>query len=118
MAEQYYSAYRLIGSHVLNLGGNRIGQVSRIVLDDRGEVEQVMIALADASHADGGVIAVSPYRAEIVSTRGARVTVIRIDLSREELVQAQLVRLKWNARAPAPRGAGPSEQHRGYGPLY
>lgn len=118
MAEHYFQAYRLVGSHVLNLDGKRIGEVSRVILDDRGDVERVMIALTDASDADGGAIAVSPYRAEIVSTDGAFVTVIRVDLSREELVQAQLVRLKWNARAPAQRGAGMPDLHREFGPLY
>jgi len=118
MAERYYQAYRLIGSHVLNLDGKRIGQVSGVILDDHGDVRKVMIALTDASDADGGVIAISPHRAEVVSTNGALVTVIRVDLSREEIVQAQLVHLKSNARAPAQRGAGMPDLHREYGPLY
>jgi len=118
MAEHYYQAYRLIGSHVLNLDGKRIGQVSSVILDDHGDVQQVMIMLTDASDADGGAIAISPHRAEVVSTNGALVTVIRVDLSREEIVQAQLVRLKSDARAPAQRGAGMPDLHREYGPLY
>jgi sporulation protein YlmC with PRC-barrel domain len=118
MAEHYYQAYRLIGSHVLNLDGKRIGQVSGVILDDHGDVRKVMIALTDASDAEGGAIAISPHRAEVVSTNGALVTVIRVDLSREEIVQAQLVRLKSDARAPAQRGAGLPDLHREYGPLY
>lgn len=118
MTERYYQAYRLIGSHVLNLDGKRIGKVSSIVLDDQGDVTQVMIALADTGDVDGGSIAISPHRAEVVSTTGALVTVIRIDLSREELVQAQLVRLKSNARAPAQREAGKPDPHVEYGPFY
>lgn len=118
MAERYYRAYRLIGSHVLNLDGQRIGQVANVVLDDRGDVRQVLVALTDTHDSDGGSIAVSPHRTEVVSTTGAFVTVIRVDLSREELIQAQLVRLKSDARAPAQRGAAPPDPHREYGPLY
>lgn len=118
MAERYYRAYRLIGSHVLNLDGQRIGQVASVILDDHGDVRQVLIALADTEDSDGGAIAISPHRAEVVSTAGTLVTVIRVDLSREELIQAQLVRLKSNARAPAQRGTATPEPHREYGPLY
>jgi len=118
MAERYYQAYRLIGSHVLNLDGKRIGQVASVILDDHGDVKQVLIALADTSDADGGSIAISPHRAEVVSTNGALVTVIRVDLSREELIQAQLVRLKSDARAPAQREAGMPDLHVEFGPLY
>ena len=118
MAQHYYQAYRLIGSHVLNLDGKRIGQVSGVSLDDHGDVRTMTISLTDASDADGGAISISPHRAEVVSTNGALVTVIRVDLSREEIVQAQLVRLKSDARAPAQRGAGMPDLHREYGPLY
>jgi ribosomal 30S subunit maturation factor RimM len=118
MPARYYRAYRLIGSHVLNLDGQRIGEVAEIVLDGHGDIERMLIALADTHESDGGAIAVPPYRAEVVSTADTRVTVIRIDLSREELIQAQLVRLKSNARAPAQRGAGTPDPHREYGPLY
>lgn len=118
MAERYYQAYRLIGSHVLNFDGKRIGQVSSVVLDDRGDLKQMLIGLADTSDADGGSIAISPHRAEVVSTRDASVTVIRIDLSREEIIQAQFTSLKSDARAPAPREAGPPDLHRDFGPLY
>lgn len=118
MAERYYQAYRLIGSTVLNLDGERIGRVDNLVLNDQGEVRQVLVALGDMPNGDGGTIAIASHRAEIVSTDGSKVTVIRIDLSREELIQAQLAQLKWNARAPAQRGAGLPEPHRSYGPLY
>jgi len=118
MTEHYYQAYRLIGSHVLNLDGKRIGQVSSVILDDHGDVRQGFSSLTDAGYAECGAIAISPHRAEVVSTNGALVTVIRVDLSREEIVQAQLVRLKWDARAPAQRGAGLPDLHREYGPLY
>jgi sporulation protein YlmC with PRC-barrel domain len=118
MAERYYHAYRLIGSSVLNLDGERIGKVDNLVLDDRGEIKQMLVALSDARESDGRAIAISPHRAEIVSTDGSKVTVIRVDLSREELVQAQLARIKSNARVPAQRGAGLPDLHRRYGPLY
>lgn len=118
MAERYYQAYRLIGSAVLNLNGARIGEVDNLILNDRGEIKQMLVALTDTKDVDGGAIAISPHRAEIVSTDGARVTVIRVDLSREEIIHAQFSQLKSNARAPAQRGAGSPELHRSYGPLY
>lgn len=118
MAERYYHAYRLIGSSVLNLDGERIGKVDNLVLNDHGEIKQMLVALSDAKDTDGGAIAISPHRAEIVSTNGSRVTVIRVDLSREEIIHAQFSQLKSNARAPAQRGAGSPELHRSYGPLY
>lgn len=118
MAERYYHAYRLIGSAVLNLDGERIGRVENLVFNDQGEIRQVLVTLGDTPDADGGAIAISPHRAEIVATDGSKVTVIRVDLSRDELVQAQLARLKSNARAPAQRGAGLPVLHRTYGPLY
>jgi len=118
MAEHYYQAYRLIGSAVLNLNGARIGEVDNLILNDRGEIKQMLVALTDTKDVDGGAIAISPHRAEIVSTDGARVTVIRVDLSREEIIHAQFSQLKSNARAPAQRGAGSPELHRSYGPLY
>lgn len=118
MAERYYQVYRLVGSAVLNLDGERIGRVENLILNDQGEIQQMLVTLGDTRDADGGAIAISPHRAEIVSTDGSRVTVIRVDLSREELVQAQLARLKSNARAPAQRGAGQPVLHRIFGPLY
>jgi sporulation protein YlmC with PRC-barrel domain len=111
MVERYYRAYDLIGSYVLNLDGQRIGEVDNLVLDQNGEVKQVLVALYDSFDSDGGPIAISPHRAEIVSTQGARVTVIRIDLTREEIVQAQLVGLKSDARGPAAREAGIPDAH-------
>jgi len=118
MTRRYYQAFRLIGSLVLNLDGQRIGQVDDLILDKTGNVKQVLVDLNDAPGADGGAVGISPHRAEVVSTEGARVTVIRVDLTREELIQAQLVRLKSDARAPAQRGAGTPDMHREYGPLY
>jgi len=118
MAERYYQVYRLVGSAVLNLDGERIGRVDNLILNDQGEIQQMLVKLGDTRDADGGAIAISPHRAEIVSTDGSRVTVIRVDLSREELVQAQLARLKSNARAPAQREAGQPVLHRIFGPLY
>lgn len=111
MVERYYRAYNLIGSYVLNLDGQRIGKVDNLVLDRNGEVKKVLVALYDSTDSDGGSIAISPHRAEVVSTQGSRVTVIRIDLTREEIVQAQLVRLKSDARAPAEREAGQPDTH-------
>lgn len=118
MAERYYQVYRLVGSAVLNLDGERIGRVDTLILNDQGEIQQMLVKLGDTPDVDGGAIAISPHRAEIVSTNGSKVTVIRVDLSREELIQAQLARLKLNARAPAQRGAGQPALHRIFGPLY
>jgi sporulation protein YlmC with PRC-barrel domain len=112
MAALYSRAHALIGSLVLNLDGERIGQVESLVLDEGGRVREVLISLNDGFDSDGGPIAVSPHRAEVISTNGSHVSVIRIDLTREELVQAQLVGLKSDARAPAERGAGEPEIHR------
>lgn len=112
MAALYSRAHALIGSFVLNLDGERIGEVESLVLDDGGQVKEVLISLNDGFDSDGGPIAVSPHRAEVISTNGAHVSVIRIDLTREELVQAQLLGLKSDARAPAERGAGEPEIHR------
>ena len=87
--------------------------------DSIGEMGVLLDQPRSASvYADGGAIAISPHRAEIVSTDNARVTVIRVDLSREEIIHAQFSQLKSNARAPAQRGAGSPELHRSYGPLY
>ena len=60
--------------------------------------------------ADGTPVPVEPNRAEIVSTKDARVTIIRIDLTRDELVRAQLSQLQSRAkpenREPATRDVG------------
>ena len=118
MIERYYRAYKLIGSFVLNMDSRRIGEVDNLVLDRNGDIKKVLIALYDSSDSDGGSIAISPHRAEIVSTEGSRVTVIRIDLTREEIVQAQLVALKSHARAPAEREAGQPDTHDDIQSLY
>lgn len=103
-AQNYQQVYRLIGSHVLNLSGERIGRVEDLVFNDIGKITKVLIALKDSIDMDGTPIAISPYRAQVVSAAGAHVTVIRVDLTREEIVQAQISRLKNNARAPVQRG--------------
>ncbi|MCG8543537.1 MAG: PRC-barrel domain-containing protein [Alphaproteobacteria bacterium] len=109
---RYYGAHQLIGSHVLNLSGERIGQVSNLVIDDAGKIKQVLIALKDSLDMDGAAVPVAPHRAEIVSVEGAQITIIRVNMTREELVQAQLTRLKTNARAPVERETGwPVRQH-------
>ncbi len=114
----YYQAYRLIGSYVLNLSGERIGQVDDLIIDNEGKVTQVLIALKESTDMDGSPVPISPYRAEVVSVSGANVTVIRIDLTREELVQAQLTRLKSDARAPVSRGTDRPDQWRHEDPLF
>ena len=48
MPVRYYRAYRLIGSQVLNLDGQRIGQVDKLILDKTGNVKQVLVFLHDA----------------------------------------------------------------------
>ena len=109
---RYYGAHQLIGSHVLNLSGERIGQVSNLVIDDAGKIKQVLIALKESLDMDGAAVPVAPHRAEIISVAGAQITIIRVNMTREELVQAQLTRLKTNARAPAERETGrPVRQH-------
>ena len=109
---RYYGAHQLIGSHVLNLSGERIGQVSNLIIDDAGKIRQVLVALKDSLDMDGAAVPVAPHRAEIVSVEGAQITIIRVDMTREELVQAQLTRLKTNARAPVERETGwPVRQH-------
>ena len=109
---RYYGAHQLIGSHVLNLSGERIGQVSNLVIDDAGKIKQVLIALKESLDMDGAAVPVAPHRAEIVSVEGAQITIIRVNMTREEIVQAQLTRLKTNARAPVERETGwPVRQH-------
>lgn len=117
-AQIYYQAYRLIGSYVLNLSGERIGQVDDLIINKEGKVTQMMIALKDSIDMDGSPVPISPYRAEIVSVAGSHVTVIRVDMTREELVQAQLTRLKTDARAPVSRGTDRPDQWRHKGPLF
>jgi len=118
MLEHYYRAYRLIGSQVLSLDGERIGEIANLVLTGRGDVSEILLQLYGSFDTDGEPIAVSPHRFEIVSTDGTRVIVLRTDLTHEEIVQAQLLRLKSNARAPAEREAGPPDMHRELGPFY
>lgn len=118
MTGRYFKVYRLIGSHVLNLAGQRIGQVENLVLNDRGNITKVIVALSKAHDGNAGAIAIPPQRTEVISTDGAYVTVIRVDMTREEILQAQIVRHKPNARAPAQRGAGMPEMHRETRPLY
>lgn len=117
-AQTYYQAYRLIGSYVLNLSGERIGQVDDLVINEEGKITQMMVALKDSIDMDGSPVAISPYRAEVVSVVGSEVTVIRVDLTREELVQAQLMRLKTDARAPVSRGTDRPELWRHKDPLF
>ncbi len=117
-AKIYYQAYRLIGSYVLNLRGERIGQVDDLIIDKEGKVTQMMIALKDSIDMDGSPVPISPYRAEIVSVVGSDVTVIRVDMTPEELVQAQLTRLKTDARAPVSRGTDRPDQWRHKDPLF
>ena len=116
-AQIYYQAYRLIGSYVLNLSGERIGQVDDLI-NEEGKVTQMMVALKDSIDMDGSPVPISPYRAEVVSVAGSEVTVIRVDLTPEELVQAQLTRLKTDARAPVSRGTDRPDQWRHKDPLF
>jgi sporulation protein YlmC with PRC-barrel domain len=118
MLEHYYRAHRLIGSQVLSLDGERIGEVANLVLSGTGDVSEILLQLYGSLDTEGEPIAVSPHRFEIVSTDGTRVIVLRTDLTREEIVHAQLLRLKSNARAPAERDAGPPDMHRELGPFY
>ncbi len=117
-AQIYYQAYRLIGSYVLNLSGERIGQVDDLVINNEGKVTQVLVALKESIDMDGSPVPISPYRAEVVSVAGSAVTVIRVDLTREEIVQAQLTRLKTDARAPVSRGTDRPDQWRHEDPLF
>lgn len=116
--KRYFTAYNLIGSHVLNLAGQRIGQVENLILDDRGDIARVIVTLSKSHDGAAEAIAISPQRTEVVSFAGAHVSVIRIDMTHREILQAQIVRLKPNARAPARRGAGSPDMHRDSRPLY
>jgi len=117
-AQIYYQAYRLIGSYVLNLSGERIGQVDDLIINKEGKVTHMMVALKDSIDMDGSPVPISPYRAEVVSVAGSEVTVIRVDMTPEELVQAQLTRLKTDARAPVSRGTDRPDQWRHKDPLF
>ncbi len=111
--DRYYSSHRIVGSHVLTLGGDNIGQVDDLVVDDSGQVKNVLVAVRDTAEMDGGPVLVAPHRAQVVSVEGAQVKVIRIDLTKEELQRAQLASLKTRVRAPETRGTGsPSPQER------
>ena len=110
-AERYYSSHRIVGSHVLTLGGDNIGQVDDLVVDDSGQVKKVLVAIRDTPEMDGGPVLVAPHRAEVVSVEGAQVKVIRIDLTKEELQRAQLASLKTRVRAPERRGTGSPYPH-------
>jgi sporulation protein YlmC with PRC-barrel domain len=105
-AERYYSSHRIVGSHVLTLGGDNIGQVDDLVVDNSGHVKKVLVAVRDTAELDGGPVLVAPHRAQVVSVEGAQVKVIRIDLTKEELQRAQLASLKTRVRAPERRGTG------------
>lgn len=105
-AERFYSSHRIVGSHVLTLGGDNIGQVDDLVVDDTGQVKKVLVAVRDTPEMDGGPVLVAPHRAQVVSVEGAQVKVIRIDLTKEELQRAQLATLKTRVRAPERRGTG------------
>ena len=117
-AQSSQRVYRLIGSHVLNLSGERIGRVEDLTFDDIGKIAAILIALKDSIDMDSAPIAVSPYRAQVVSTTGTHVAVIRVDLTREEIVQAQLARLKNNARAPVQRETDRPDAWRQEDPLF
>ena len=109
--ERFYSSHRIVGSHVLTLGGDNIGQVDDLVVDNTGQVKKVLVAVRDTPEMDGGPVLVAPHRAQVVSVEGAQVKVIRIDLTKEELQRAQLATLKTRVRAPERRGTGsPSPQ--------
>ena len=105
-AERFYSSHRIVGSHVLTLGGDNIGQVDDLVVDGAGQVKKVLVAIRDTPEMDGGPVLVAPHRAQVVSVEGAQVKVIRIDLTKEELQRAQLATLKTRVRAPERRGTG------------
>ena len=117
-AQLYYQAYRLIGSTVLNLSGERIGEVEDLVIDSTGKVTTVMVALNEQFDMDGSPVPISPYRAEVVSIADSNVTIIRVDMTHEELVQAQLTRLKSDARAPVSRETDRPEPWRQEDPLF
>ena len=82
--ERYYWSHRLVGSHVLNMRGQHIGRVDALVVNKRGTLTKVLVALNEQFDADDTPVPVEPNRAEIVSTKDARVTIIRIDLTRAE----------------------------------
>jgi ribosomal 30S subunit maturation factor RimM len=108
--EHYYWSHRLVGSHVLNMQGQNIGQVDALVVDGQGTLTKMLVALNEKFDTDGTPVPIAPYRAEIVSARDARVTIIRINLTRDELVRAQLAQLQSRAkpanREPAERDTG------------
>lgn len=108
----YYWSHRLIGSHVLNMRGQNIGQVNALVVDERGALTKMLVALNEPFDVDGTPVPIEPYRAEIVSTDDSRVTVIRVDMTKDEIVRAQLSQLQVRAKpsntAPAKRDAGAS----------
>lgn len=108
--ERYYWSHRLVGSHVLNMRGQNIGRVNALVVDERGTLTKMLVALNERFDVDGTPVPIEPYRAEIVSAKNARVTIIRINLTKDELVRAQLSQLKSRAKPsntePATRDAG------------
>lgn len=107
--ERYYWSHRLVGSHVLNMQGQNIGRVNALVVDGRGTLTKMLVALNEQFDIDGTPVPIEPYRAQIVSAKDARVTVIRINLTRDELFRAQISQLQSRAisadRAPAKRDA-------------
>lgn len=108
--EHYYWSHRLVGSHVLNMRSQHIGRVNALVVDKQGTLTKVLVALNEQFDTDGTPVPVNPHRAEVVSTKNARVTIIRINLTRDELVRAQLSQLQSRAKPanwePVERDAG------------
>jgi len=108
--ERYYWSHRLVGSHVLNMQGQNIGRVNALVVNERGALTKVIVALNEQFDTDGTPVPIEPYRAEIVSENNARITVIRVDMTKAEIQRAQLSQLQSRAMptntAPARREAG------------
>lgn len=109
--ERYYWSHRLVGSHVLNMQGQNIGRVNALVVDERGTLTKMLVTLNDRFDVDGMSVPVEPNRAEIVSAGNAKVTIIRIDLTRDELLRAQLSQLQSRAKSPntEPGGRDPGD---------
>jgi hypothetical protein len=108
--DRYYWSHRLVGSHVLNMRGQNIGRVNALIVNERGTLTKMLVALNERFDMDGTPVPVEAHRAEIVSARNARVTIIRINLTRDEMVRAQLTQLQSRAKPtngePAERDAG------------
>jgi len=108
--ERYYWSHRLVGSHVLNMQGQNIGRVDALVVNERGALTKVIVALNEQFDVDGTPVPIEPYRAEIVSEKDARITIIRVDMTKDEIQRAQLSQLQSHAipsnTAPVRREAG------------